>query len=148
LSDGAGGIQSCNTFTYECGDTNLLTIDSTLISINSSNVVFDSSFIKTRTWDAFGLTSTTVINSFEITFGCSAIYEYCITESGGAKRMGQIMATWDGSGVVFTDNSTPDLNSSTVDFIWKVQKNGTSVELVANVLSGTWDALVAIRIIF
>jgi hypothetical protein len=62
--------------------------------------------------------------------------------------MGQIMATWDGSGVVFTDNSTPDLNSSTVDFIWKVQKNGTSVELVTNVLSGTWDALVSIRIIF
>ena len=86
--------------------------------------------------------------SFGESFGCSALYEYCITESGGAKRMGQIMATWDGSGVVFTDNSTPDLNSSTADFIWKVQKNGTSVELVANVLSGTWDVLVSIRIIF
>ena len=62
--------------------------------------------------------------------------------------MGQIMATWDGSGTVFTDTSTPDLNSSTSDFYWKVQKNGTSVELVANVLSGTWSALVSVRIIF
>jgi hypothetical protein len=148
LSDGAGGIQSCNTFTYECGDTNLLTIDSTLISINSSNVVFDSSFIKTHTWDAYGLTSTTVINSFEITFGCSAIYEYCITESGGAKRMGQIMATWDTGGIAFTDNSTPDLNSSTAAFVWKIQLNGASVELVADISSGTWDTLVSIRIIF
>jgi len=62
--------------------------------------------------------------------------------------MGQIMATWDGSSAVFTDNSTPDLNSSTSDFYWKVQKNGTSVELVATIISGTWDALVSIRIIF
>jgi hypothetical protein len=62
--------------------------------------------------------------------------------------MGQIMATWDGSGAVFTDNSTPDLNSSTADFKWKVQLNGTTVELVADIVSGTWDALVAIRIIF
>jgi len=89
-----------------------------------------------------------VLNSFGETFGCSAIYEYCITESGGAKRMGQIMATWDGSSAVFTDNSTPDLNSSTSDFYWKVQKNGTSVELVATIISGTWDTLVSIRIIF
>jgi hypothetical protein len=134
LSDGAGGIQSCTTFTYDCSDSIILTID--------------SSFIKVNTLTAGPLTGTTVIQTFGESFGCSAIYEYCITESGGAKRMGQIMATWDGSGVVFTDNSTPDLNSSTADFIWKVQKIGTSVELVANVLSGTWDALVAIRIIF
>jgi hypothetical protein len=89
-----------------------------------------------------------VLNSFGVGFGCSAIYEYCITEAGGAKRMGQIMATWDNSGTTFTDNSTPDLNSSTVNFRWKVQLNGTSVELVADIASGTWDTLVSIRIIF
>ena len=62
--------------------------------------------------------------------------------------MGQIMATWDNAGVTFTDNSTPDLNLSTDNFKWKVQLNGTTVELVADIVSGTWDALVAIRIIF
>jgi hypothetical protein len=62
--------------------------------------------------------------------------------------MGQIMATWDTGGIAFTDNSTPDLNSSTAAFVWKIQLNGASVELVADISSGTWDALVSIRIIF
>jgi hypothetical protein len=62
--------------------------------------------------------------------------------------MGQIMATWDNTAATFTDNSTPDLNSSTEGFVWKVQVSTGSVELIADISSGTWDALVSIRIIF
>jgi hypothetical protein len=62
--------------------------------------------------------------------------------------MGQIYATWDNSGAAFTDVSSPDLNGSTANLIWKVQVTGGSVELVASIGGGSWDILVATRIIF
>jgi len=89
-----------------------------------------------------------VIDTFEYTFGCSAIFEYCVTEQGGAKRMGQVFATWDGTNAAFTDISSPDLNGSTADLVWKVQVTSSQVELVSVIFSGTWDILVATRIVF
>jgi hypothetical protein len=62
--------------------------------------------------------------------------------------MGQVYATWDTSSAVFTDVSSPDLNSSTAAFIWKVQVTSGNVELISSFSSGTWDVLVATRIIF
>jgi hypothetical protein len=64
--------------------------------------------------------------------------------------MGQVYATWDNYGTAFTDVSSPDLNASTANFVWKVQLNGGTgdVELVAAIFGGTWDVLVSTRIIF
>jgi hypothetical protein len=62
--------------------------------------------------------------------------------------MGQVFSTWDTSSAVFTDVSSPDLNGSTAALIWKVQVVSGSVELVATISAGTWDILVATRIIF
>jgi hypothetical protein len=62
--------------------------------------------------------------------------------------MGQVYTTWDTSSAVFTDISSPDLNSSTAGFVWKVQVTSGNVELVCSITSGSWDVLVATRIIF
>jgi hypothetical protein len=62
--------------------------------------------------------------------------------------MGQVYATWDNSAATFTDVSSPDLNGSTANLIWKVSVGGGSVNLEATISSGTWDILVATRIVF
>jgi len=62
--------------------------------------------------------------------------------------MGQVYATWDTGGAAFTDVSSPDLNGSTANFVWKVSVGGGTVNLDAQIAGGTWDVLVATRIIF
>jgi hypothetical protein len=62
--------------------------------------------------------------------------------------MGQVYATWDTSSATFTDVSSPDLNASTAGLIWKVTVGGGTVNLDATISSGTWDILVATRIVF
>ena len=62
--------------------------------------------------------------------------------------MGQVFSTWDNASAVFTDISSPDLNGSTADLVWKVQVNSGSVELIATISVDTWDILVATRIVF
>ena len=133
-SDGSGGITSETNFTYSSGTNNVLTLTASYNKVN------------TKTYD--NLTSDQTIDSFTTDFGCASIFEYCITESGGAKRMGQVYATWDSSSATYTDISTPDLNSSTADFIWKVEVINNNLVLVAVIVSGSWNVLVATRIIF
>jgi hypothetical protein len=95
------------------------------------------------------VSSTQTIDSFLPDFGCAAFFEYCITESSGAaKRMGQVYSTWNATSAVFTDVSSPDLGGSTAGFVWKVSVVGGTVNLDATISSGTWDVLVATRIIF
>jgi hypothetical protein len=132
-SDGSGGIVAETDFTYN-GSDNILTLNRSYDKVNTKTVSNPS------TGD--------VIDTFDYTFGCSAIFEYCITESGGAKRMGQVLSTWDDSSAVFTDISSPDLNSSTATFVWKVTVTSGNVELISTFGSGTWDILVATRIVF
>jgi hypothetical protein len=62
--------------------------------------------------------------------------------------MGQVFATWDTSSAVFTDVSSPDLNASTAGLTWQVLIVSGNVELVAKINAGTWDILVATRVIF
>jgi len=62
--------------------------------------------------------------------------------------MGQVYGVWDTNSADFTDVSSPDLNGPTTNFYWKLQINGGVVELVGVVIGGSWDVLVATRIIF
>jgi hypothetical protein len=63
--------------------------------------------------------------------------------------MGQVYGVWNTSSATFTDVSSPDLNGSTAGrFVWSLQVNAPNVELIATISSGTWDILVATRIIF
>jgi hypothetical protein len=133
VSDGSGGITSSSNFTYNVGD-NVLTLFSSISKVNSITV--DT------------ISAGQLIQSFTTDTGCAAIFEYCVTESGGAKRMGQIYAVWDNATATHTDVASPDLNSSTANYIWKVDVSGGSLELTCAINGGTWNVLVSTRIIF
>ena len=132
-SDGAGGINAETNFTYD-GNNNILTLTTSYDKVDTVSLNTQS--------------TTVIVDKFTPDFGCAAFFEYCITESGGAKRMGQVYATWDSSSAVFTDVSTPDLNGSTAGLKWDVTVAGGFVNLYAKINAGTWDILVATRIIF
>jgi len=87
------------------------------------------------------------IISFSTDLGCSAFFEYCITRNNGAKRMGQVYVVWDGGSAESTDVSSPDLNGSTSDFIWKVTVSASTLYFDAAIGSGTWNILVHVRVL-
>jgi hypothetical protein len=63
-------------------------------------------------------------------------------------RAGVVMAVWDNSNTTFTDYSTPDLNGTTLPFVWDVDVNSGLVRLRAVISSGTWTINVGTRVIF
>jgi hypothetical protein len=63
-------------------------------------------------------------------------------------RAGTVMTVWDSSSATFNDTSTPDLNGSTLGFVFDVIISGSNLLLRANVTSGTWSVKVGTRIIF
>ena len=132
-SDGSGGIVAETNFTYN-GTDGILTLN--------------RSYDKVNTHTATGVNTTTTIDRFTSDFGCAAFFEYCITGNAGQKRVGQVYATWDNAGAAFTDVSSPDLNGSTANLKWNVQVTAGIVDLIATITGGTWDILVATRIIF
>jgi hypothetical protein len=94
---------------------------------------------------------TTILHTIPVLSGCGAFFDYCVTESGGSKRFGTVMATWDNSLASWTDTSTPDLNGSTIGIGFTVTVQGginPLVEFNSVVTSGTWDIKLAIRIIY
>jgi len=94
------------------------------------------------------ITSNSVLYEIPTSSGCGAYFDYCITESGGAKRLGTVMATWDNSGAAWTDSSTPDLNGSTIGIGLNVIVSGGNVQFNSVVASGTWTIRLAVRIIY
>jgi hypothetical protein len=95
-----------------------------------------------------GVTSSTTLYEIPTSSGCGAFFDYCITESGGAKRLGTVMATWDSLGAAWTDTSTPDLNSSTLGIGFTVTVLGGNVNFNSVVTSGTWTVRLAVRIVY
>jgi hypothetical protein len=94
------------------------------------------------------VTTNTVLHEIPVSSGCGAYFDYCITESGGAKRLGTVMTTWDDSGAAWTDTSTPDLNSSTLGLGFTVTVGGGNVQFNSVVASGTWTIKLAVRIVY
>jgi hypothetical protein len=94
------------------------------------------------------VTTNVVLYEIPVSSGCGAYFDYCILESGGAKRLGTVMTTWDGSGASWTDTSTPDLNSSTLGLGFTVTVGGGNVRFNSVVTSGTWTVRLAVRIIY
>jgi hypothetical protein len=95
-----------------------------------------------------GISSNTILHTVPVVSGCGAFFDYCISESGGAKRLGTVMTTWDDSGASWTDTSTPDLNTSTIGLGFTVTVSSGNANLNAVVTSGTWTIRLAIRIIY
>jgi hypothetical protein len=94
------------------------------------------------------VTTNAILYEIPVSSGCGAYFDYCILESGGAKRLGTVMATGDSSGAAWTDTSTPDLNSSTIGLGFTVTVAGGNVDFNSVVTSGTWTVRLAVRIVY
>jgi hypothetical protein len=95
-----------------------------------------------------GVSSSTSLYQIPTLSGCGAFFDYCVTESGGAKRLGTVMTTWDGSSATWTDTSTPDLNSSTLGLGFTVTVSGGNVNFNSVVTSGTWTVRLSVKIVY
>jgi hypothetical protein len=91
---------------------------------------------------------TTAIVTIPTASGCSADFNYCVTESAGAKRAGTVKSVWNSSTAGYTDVSTTDISGSTSNIGFTVTVGGSDVNLNAVVSGGTWSVLVASKIIF
>jgi hypothetical protein len=140
------------------GITRILTSDGTSngviaqsgITYNSSGstfVIYGTEY--QRSVVATSITSgTTAIVTIPTSSGCSADFNYCVTESAGAKRAGTVKSVWNSSTAGYTDVSTTDISGSTTNIGFTVTVSGSNVNLNAVVSGGTWSVLVASKILF
>jgi len=136
-----------------------LTSDGTADGANAeSGFTYDGQYLniigtqRTNTNTITGITGNTAIYSIPAISGCGGYVDYCITEDGGAKRVGTLIVVWDDSIATFTDYSSTDLNSSTEGFKFTVFGAGTDVNnnvVISSIVdSGTWNVKVSVRIIY
>ena len=109
--------------------------------------IYGNQFIESQSGSSISTTGVT-ITSIPKSTGSSVHFEYVITADSGYMRAGTVMAVWDSSSATFNDTSTPDLNGSTLGFVFDVIISGSNLLLRANVTSGTWSVKVGTRIIF
>jgi hypothetical protein len=93
-------------------------------------------------------TGTSVVSTIPTSSGCSANFDYCVTESGGAMRSGTVKAVWNNSTAGYTDVSTTDIVGSTSGIEFTVDVSGGNVRLNAVVTSGTWTVKVGTKVVF
>jgi hypothetical protein len=109
--------------------------------------IYGNQLIESQSGSSISSTGVTIASISKLT-GSSAHFEYVITNGSGYMRAGVVMSVWDITSATFNDFSTPDLNGSTLGFVFDVQISGSNVLLIANVTSGTWSVKVGTRIIF
>jgi hypothetical protein len=88
------------------------------------------------------------VSTIPTTSGCSANFDYCVTESGGAMRSGTVKAVWNNSTAGYTDVSTTDIGGSTSGIEFTVDVSGGNVRLNAVITSGTWTVKVGTKVVF
>jgi hypothetical protein len=93
-------------------------------------------------------TGTSVVSTIPTTSGCSANFDYCVTESGGAMRSGTVKTVWNNSTAGYTDVSTTDIVGSTEGIEFTVDVSGGNVRLNAVITSGTWTVKVGTKVVF
>lgn len=123
-----------NNFYYDIGTDTLYTPNLSL-----SGTTLENSFLNTS------LSSDTVVSSVAIASYNGAFFDYYV-KNGSNMRIGTVMATWDGSNVVYTDYSSADLgNTNGIEFT--VTLSSPNVQLNAIITSGTWTVQTGIRLI-
>jgi hypothetical protein len=109
--------------------------------------IYGNQLIESQSGSSISTTGVTITSIPKLT-GSSAHFEYVIINGSGYMRAGTVMTVWDSSSATFNDTSTPDLNGSTLGFVFDVIISGSNLLLRANVTSGTWSVKVGTRIIF
>ena len=74
-----------------------------------------------------------------------AYFDY-VVKDGSNKRLGTVMATWEGSNVVYTDYSTTDLGD-TLPISFTVDISAPNAQLNAIITSGSWTVQTGVRVI-
>jgi hypothetical protein len=98
--------------------------------------------------DIMGVGSgATIVQIIPVSSGCSADFNYCVTENGGAMRSGTVKSVWNNVTAGYTDYSTTDIVGSTLDVVFTVDVFGGNVRLIANINSGTWRIKLKTQII-
>jgi hypothetical protein len=93
-------------------------------------------------------TGTNIITTIPVTSGCSANFDYCVTENGGAMRAGTVKVVWNNSSAGYTDYSTTDIVGSTSGISFTADVSGGNVRLNAVITSGTWSVKVSTNVVF
>jgi len=127
---------------------------STTEAIANSGLIYDGQYLTlygAQRVDTANITVASIgvtVTSLPVSSGSSAHFEYIITGGGNQKRAGVVMCVWDGVVTTYTDNSTPDINGSTLPLTFYTGISGGDVLLLASSSSGTWNVKVGTRIIF
>ena len=177
LASGANGATAETNLTYQSGTLTAASVGSgttvfsvtgqsgTLFSVtdtvsdqvltvndNAANpvlIVSTDSYVKILSGVHTGKTADDIVFSVADTVGQGGIFDYCVTESGGARRVGTIMAVWNsGSDTVdYTESSTNDLGGSTTGIYFEAAIASNNFELTAKITAGTWDIKLSARLL-
>jgi hypothetical protein len=145
-SSGTSGTGFSTVANY--GSNRILVSDNTPDGATAqSDLTWDGNVLAITSVTFTGLTTSGIIVSIGATSYDAGYFDYVISEAGGAKRAGTVIAVWDSSSATFTDYSTVDLNNSTNSFAWNVQVSGGNLNLVSQISSGTWSVKIGSRVI-
>lgn len=149
LFSGGGGSSSGNSVSDPL-ENGVLVSDGTTTGITATEIleVDSEGVVKFNTVSPTGLTSNTVIVSFDKTIGSAYYFDYWVTEtSSGSTRSGTVLAVWKNTTVEYSDTSTPDILGSTLGISFSVAINEPNIELTTLITSGNWDIKIGTRAI-
>lgn len=102
----------------------------------SSNFNIDGTNLTTQEVDSIGI-GVQVIAGIDTGSFDSAFFDYRI-KSGTDYRAGTLITVWDGTDIVFTDNSTADIGNTT-GVVLSVDLENSQARLKATVTTGSWN---------
>jgi len=91
------------------------------------------------------LTTDTIVVTLTAAEYDGAYFDYFVKD-GTNKRIGTVMAVWEGSNVEYTDYSTADLGD-TLPISFTVDVSAPAVRLNAIITSGSWTVQTGVRVI-
>jgi hypothetical protein len=128
---------------------------STTEAIANSGLLYDGQYLTLYGGQRISTETTSVssnnvvVSTVASTSGVSAHFDYVVRGvSSNQRRAGVVMCVWDGVTTAYTDNSTPDINGSTLPLTFSTGISGGDVLLFASSSSGTWTIVTGVRIIF
>jgi len=147
LFSGGGGSSSGGSVTNPI-ENGVLVSDGTTSGVTATDIlqVNPEGIVQFKTVFSTGLTSNSVIVSFDKTIGSAYYFDYWVTEqSTQASRSGTVMVIWKGTSAEYNETSTPDIFGSTLGISFSVDINDPNIELTAEITDGTWDIKIGTR---
>ena len=118
-----------------------------ILTVNSDTTVTIDGIQKINSTIYYGIAADSVVAEVPIIAGDAAYFDYYVKDSSNNMRAGTVMAVWDGVGVQFIEQVTPDLNGSTGGINFDVVVGTTMIQLNALIGGETWTIKVGIRLI-